>query len=324
MPEVILLGDLRVDFVAETEADESAFHRRPGGTTAEVAGILNGWGVKTGFLGKVGDDPQGHFFAHTLGREGIDVSRLRFDSRAWTSVCIRSEEEGGFSQTYQDKPAPPQIGPEEIDAGYFQEARLLHFRSGSLAQEPARSATLRATRLAGEKGVTVFLHTDVELSLWGKEDPTGRLLRMLANAWPLADVVFMTGAEAELVTGERTVRKAAELLHARGPRLVAVTLGERGSYFSYAGRRRYMEGTVAMPKIKGGSSAERPKVFAASMAAGLAARIHGHRGLTDASLRKIFTAANEVVAGKIERPSFLKTGGGAKSATGAKQKKGKE
>ena len=50
-------------------------------------------------MGKVGDDPFGHFLAATLQAEGVDVAPLRFEPRARTAlafVSLRADGEREF------------------------------------------------------------------------------------------------------------------------------------------------------------------------------------------------------------------------------------
>jgi len=81
MPDVITLGEVLVDFVATVSgvslADTPAFKKAPGGAPANVAAALARLGVSAGFMGKVGDDPFGHFLVDTLRALGVDTAAVR-------------------------------------------------------------------------------------------------------------------------------------------------------------------------------------------------------------------------------------------------------
>lgn len=63
--DVICLGELLIDLVSldqdATLAESSGFKKAPGGAPANVAAGVAKLGVTAGFIGKVGNDPFGHF-----------------------------------------------------------------------------------------------------------------------------------------------------------------------------------------------------------------------------------------------------------------------
>ena len=103
MADVVCVGDLLIDFVPTVTgtglADAPAFVKAPGGAAANVAVGLARLGDTSAFLGKVGDDPFGHFLADTLAGAGVDIGPLRFSSRARTAlafVSLRADGEREF------------------------------------------------------------------------------------------------------------------------------------------------------------------------------------------------------------------------------------
>ena len=77
MADVVCMGELLIDFVPTVTGtglvDAPAFQKAPGGAPANVAVGLARLGVSSAFMGKVGDDPFGHFLADTLAGAGVDV-----------------------------------------------------------------------------------------------------------------------------------------------------------------------------------------------------------------------------------------------------------
>ena len=78
MPTALTLGELLIDFVATTEdvplGEAPSFVKAPGGAPANVAAGLAKLGVSAGFIGKVGDDPFGHFLRAVMADAGVDVT----------------------------------------------------------------------------------------------------------------------------------------------------------------------------------------------------------------------------------------------------------
>ena len=89
-------------------------------------------------MGKVGDDPFGHFLAQTLADAGVDVGPLRFTAQARTAlafVSLRADGEREF-MFYRHPSADMLLTPDEIDERRLRRAKALHFGSISLIGEP--------------------------------------------------------------------------------------------------------------------------------------------------------------------------------------------
>ena len=63
MFDVTALGELLIDFTpsGKSEAGRRLFEQNPGGAPANVLAALNRCGLKTAFIGKVGQDMHGRF-----------------------------------------------------------------------------------------------------------------------------------------------------------------------------------------------------------------------------------------------------------------------
>src|SRR5581483_7077894 len=94
MPAVICLGEALIDFVADvhgvTLEECPGFRKAAGGAPANVAVGVARLGQSAGFLGKVGEDPFGHFLEQTLRLHGVDTSAMRFDPEARTGLAFVS------------------------------------------------------------------------------------------------------------------------------------------------------------------------------------------------------------------------------------------
>jgi fructokinase len=94
MADVVCLGELLIDFVPTVTGtsliEAPAFKKAPGGAPANVAVGLARLGTPAAFMGKVGDDPFGHFLAQILADAGVDVGPLRFSDAARTALAFVS------------------------------------------------------------------------------------------------------------------------------------------------------------------------------------------------------------------------------------------
>jgi fructokinase len=242
--DVVSLGELIIDmFPAETGkplAGVSSFIPKPGGAPANVAVAAARLGASAAFIGKVGQDFFGEFLREVLARERVETRGMRFDPAARTTLAfIAQPGENNTYLFYRNPGADQLLSADELDRELIGSARALHLGSISLTDEPARSATFEAIRIAVANRALISLDVNYRPALWRSPQDA---LAQIAVLLPQVDLVKVNESELELLSGETDVEKASELLAARGPKLVVVTLGARGSYFHSARTRGYVPG----------------------------------------------------------------------------------
>jgi fructokinase len=232
--DIVCLGELLVDmFPAEIGrgmAAVSAFRPKPGGAPANVAVAAARLGARSAFIGKVGEDIFGHFLEDTLKVERVSTQGLRYDDEARTTlvfVALPDENTAEFV-FYRNPGADTRLSPAELDRSLLGETRFLHFGSLSLTDEPARSATIEAVRLAREAGARISYDVNYRPSLW--KDPHEAIDRALAMI-PSVDLLKVNETELKLLGGSQDFASAAQALLELGPSLCVVTLGPGGSFF---------------------------------------------------------------------------------------------
>ena len=231
MFSVSALGELLIDF---TDAGTSAggqrlFERNAGGAPANVLVALERLGHRTAFLGKVGCDMHGAFLRATLEEQGVDTTGLISDPDTFTTlafVALSADGEREFS--FARKPgADTRITPDELARDVIAASRVFHVGSLSLTDEPARSATLEALRVAREAGCVTSYDPNYRANLWPSVEAAVEQMRAVV---PQMDLMKLSDEECELLTGEKDPEAAAGALLELGPKVVAVTLGGAGAY----------------------------------------------------------------------------------------------
>jgi fructokinase len=165
---------------------------------------------------------------------------MRIDQHARTTLAFIAmpDEHTAEFVFYRNPGADLMLRPEELDARLLRGARALHTGSLSLVEEPARAATHEAARLAREGGALISFDVNFRPSLW--ENPA----QALEQIWTMvaeADLLKVNETEVRLLAGQNEDLPAAcRMLVERGPELILVTLGPRGSFFYTTGSNGFV------------------------------------------------------------------------------------
>jgi fructokinase len=233
MPDIITLGELLIDFVPTksgvTLAEAEAFKKAPGGAPANVAAGLAKLGVSSGFIGKVGDDAFGHFLADTLFKTGVDITCLCFSSQARTALAFVTLHADGEREFlfFRHPSADMLLSDADVNPDYIRSAKIFHFGSISMIDEPVRSATLFAAQTAREAGLTISYDPNLRLKLW--PDAHSALAGIMLG-WPFAHVIKLSDEELVFLTGEGDLERGARSLMHPGLRMMMVTQGSQGCF----------------------------------------------------------------------------------------------
>lgn len=231
--DVIALGELLIDFTesGESENGMKLFEQNPGGAPANLLVTLSHMGYKTAMVAKTGADMHGIFLKKTLEKEGICTDYIIEDNTVFTTLAfVEINKEGERSFSFARKPgADTCLSLKELDQQALKECKIFHFGSLSLTDEPARSATTEAVKIAKEAGVLVSFDPNYRKPLWKNESDS---VEKIKSVMPFADIMKVSDEESIMLTGETDYREAVKKLLQNGPRLVAVTLGSEGVYIA--------------------------------------------------------------------------------------------
>lgn len=246
MVDVVALGELLIDF-AMVGADGDGYPTmaaHPGGAPANFLAALTRYGYKTALLGKVGDDAFGKMLLKTLQNAGIETKGMAVDPAFFTTLAfVTFDKTGDRSFSFARKPgADTQLKFEELDLSLIDEARVFHFGTLSLTDEPAKTATQKAVAYAKSKGKMITYDPNLRKPLWADLEECKRQL-----LWGLhqADVVKISDEEVEFLFGCSPEEGAEKLLKEYGVSLAMVTLGPKGAYL----KNKTASCLVTCPKV---------------------------------------------------------------------------
>ena len=250
MFDVVALGELLIDFtcLSVDEAGYPTLAAHPGGAPANFLAALAQYGAKTALIGKVGRDAFGAMLTRTLERAGIDVSGLRAAEDIFTTLAfVTLDGQGNRAFSFARKPgADTCLSREEIDLSLLDAARVFHFGTLSLTDEPARSATRAAVAYARERGALLTFDPNLRPPLWRNlEEAREQMLWGLGQA----DVVKISDEEVRFLF-QCGPEAGAERLHREmGVPLVFVTCGGEGCFFHSARAHGHEAGLSALQVV---------------------------------------------------------------------------
>ena len=232
MMDVVALGELLIDFTCQSvDADGyPTMAAHPGGAPANFLAALSQFGAKTALLGKVGTDAFGKLLTATLEKAGIETRGLIATDDVFTTLAfVTLDDTGNREFSFSRKPgADTCIAFEELDLSLIDEAKVFHFGTLSLTDEPARSATCQAVDYAKKAGKLITYDPNLRKPLWKDlEEAKSALLWGLEQA----DVVKISDEEVEFLFGMGVQEGAAHILNQFGVKLVFVTCGADGCFF---------------------------------------------------------------------------------------------
>jgi len=197
--------------VGDGKARLLEYRTLPGGQVPTALVALQRWGLRTAYVGPLGDDAGGELQRASLVAAGVDVggARRRPGVGSHTSMILIDAVTGARSVLWQ-RPPGLALAADELDR-----AALCAGRALLLDADDVETAIL-AAGWARAAGALVMLDVD---------EPGPRTAALLA----LADVAIVSEAFARRHTGERDLRAALRAMRAQGPRLAAATLGAGGA-----------------------------------------------------------------------------------------------
>lgn len=224
--DVFGLGQCSLDYVGRIgeyppPGIKKEFHDltiQGGGPVATALAALSRWGFSCRFSGVVGDDVFGPVILRSLEEEGIDTKGvIRRKGYASQFAFIVAESPGGRRTVFWERPGGEPLKPGEVDLKALSGARLFH-TDGLFA-----GAAHYAAEKAKERGIPVVVDG-------------GTLREGMIELARLSDFFIASETFGKQLVGRDDPLEACRRIRGLGPRLAAVTLGEKGYAASFGGK----------------------------------------------------------------------------------------
>lgn len=232
MMDVVAFGELLIDFTC-INIDEEGYPTmaaHPGGAPANFLAALTKFGADTALIGKIGEDAFGKRLLSTLKKAGIGTKGIITDDKVFTTLAfVTLDETGNREFSFSRKPgADTCIFYDELDDSLIDEAKIFHFGSVSLTDEPARTTTYKVVEYAKSRGKIITYDPNLRKPLW-KDLETAR--EQILWGMTKADIVKISDEEVEFLFGLDVEEGADYILKNFDVKLVFVTCGAEGCYF---------------------------------------------------------------------------------------------
>ncbi len=194
----------------------------PGGQVATAVVCCAKLGLRTKYIGTIGDDERGRIQWESLQGTGVNLDHVqRRENTPNQSAYILIDQTTGERTVFWSRPEGLRIDPDEITPEQIACAGLLHIDGHDTP------AVAHAARIARQHGIPVTV--DVDTIYKGFED-----------VLPNVDYLITSSEFPERWTGESDPCKALALLQETyGMRVAAMTLGAHGALARVGGRFCY-------------------------------------------------------------------------------------
>lgn len=233
MYDVIAIGELLIDFTPAGASSGGGvlFEQNPGGAPCNVLAMLARLGMKTAFIGKVGDDMFGRFLKEAVEKAGIDPRGLTATKEANTTLAfVQLDSHGDRSFSFYRNPgADMLLGINDVDAKLVEDTKVFHFGSLSMTNEPARSATIKAVAHAKDKKIIVSFDPNLRPLLWKN---LASAKKAILQGLAFTDILKVSEEEMEFMTDIRDLKEGSQWIHSRyGTAVILVTMGDQGCFY---------------------------------------------------------------------------------------------
>lgn len=244
MFDICAFGDALIDFKPVKGINgRDCIEANAGGTAANLACTCARMGIKSAMLGKVGSDHYGTFLLQTLQEYGVCTEGMVVDPKVRTTLAfVHLDRHGDRSFSFFRNPGADLMYSEnEVDFSMLEASKMFYFSSMALTDEPERTACQKAVQYARRRGKTVCFDVNLRKNLWDDLDEAKRVIQ---EYFPYTDILKLSEEELHFVCGQEgeTEVLAEKLFSLYFPKILVVSLGERGCSYWMAGHRATLPG----------------------------------------------------------------------------------
>jgi sugar/nucleoside kinase (ribokinase family) len=230
--DVVGMGLNSVDFLCvvpefpslNSKMEMLRFTKQGGGQVATAMVALSRWGLKTKYIGKVGEDELGTFSLNSIRQEKVDVSSVMIEPNATNQFAMIIVDDSSGERTIL----------------WNRDKRLI-YREGELRKEEVCSGKI--LHLDGHD-----IHAAIQCARWAKEEriPTvvdlDKVEPLTSELLKEIDFIIPSSRFPTLFTGISDPKEALLELQKHTPGFLCATLGHEGSVALVHGESLHVKG----------------------------------------------------------------------------------
>jgi len=199
----------------------------PGGSAANIACDLSNIGLKTAYIGGIGNDAPGKMCLEDLKKHKVDISGVKiFDEDSTASSVILITPWGRDRSILAYKGANNLFGPEHVNEEMLKNTRC--FAWTSLTSTKGIDAIQKCIDIAKQNKAVIAAAPSISI-IKNKKDKTKKLIKQ-------SNIMSLNEEEIESLTGFKDPIKSMEEVLSWGLKYVNVTFGKNGQWI-YDGKK---------------------------------------------------------------------------------------
>ena len=224
---ILCIGEMLIDFTP-VSGMKNTYTANPGGAPANVAVSVARNGIRSGFLGKLGNDDFGRLLIDTLKKDNVEILQPQLSNDATTTLAFVSlDENGDRSFTFARKPgADMLLSTTDVENIDFASWNIVHAGSVSQSGAPERDAVLLALDKAKKAGKLVSFDINFRDKIWSFDECKKEVLKV----FPYVDLLKISEEELDFVGGRGNI---PAFMKVYGITVTVLTLGGDGAVIYY-------------------------------------------------------------------------------------------
>lgn len=236
-PDIICLGEMLVEIM---RAEIGVPHIVPGlykgpypsGAPCifidSAARMGTSLGLKTGFIGVIGNDDFGVALVNKLKKDGVDISQVRTHPNKTTGIAFVQYNKDGSRKFIFAAGAAGETCPDDIKEPFFKDVKCLHIMGSALSiSETSKETVYKAIKIAKKVNPKVEISFDPNLRV--EMMPIEKIIEICKPVMENATIILPSGEEAEMLAGIKGEDAACKSLLKNNVKMVVLKRAKLGS-----------------------------------------------------------------------------------------------
>ena len=231
---VFCIGELLIDFIGK-DLNKGLikgvnFEKKAGGAPANVAAAVCKLGGKASFLGQVGDDSFGRYLIQVLQEVNINVDMTKIEGN--TTLAFVAIDENGERDFEFHRGSDGEYNYSSIDLKKINSGDIIHFGSATgFLDGELKNTYFKLLNYAKDNNIFVSFDPNYRDALIN-DQKLEAFISDCKEFIKIADFIKLSDEEIKLITKEDNIEEGVIKLHEIGAKVVAVTLGSKGTLIS--------------------------------------------------------------------------------------------